>query len=111
MKLEYLLTAEAGGRWLREYYKKNPQLSFVKMREALRATEMTLCSFPFSGERFEERDDVREINIHGSNFSLLYTVARETIWTIDIRDQRGYRSAEALRSFTRELRQRFGLAS
>jgi hypothetical protein len=52
---------------------------------------------------------VREYNITGTAFSLLYSVMADNIWIIDIRDQRGLRSAEALRTFTSELRQRFGL--
>ena len=57
----------------------------------------------------EGRIDVREYKIIGTAFSLLYTVANDTIWIIDIRDQRGFRSAEALRYFNQELRQRLGL--
>jgi hypothetical protein len=40
--------------------------------------------------------------IQGTSFSLLYTVARDTVWIIDIRDQRGRRSADALRRFLRD---------
>lgn len=49
---------------------------------------------------------MREYLLQGTCFSLIYTVARETVWIIDIHDQRGRRSAEALRDFTRELRAR-----
>lgn len=109
MKIEYLLTVEHGARWFRSYYRRNPQLDFPKAISALRAAERTLSDFPLSGGRFEEREDVREQHILGTPFSLLYTIARDTIWIIDIRDTRGLRSAEALRVFTRELRERFGI--
>ena len=104
MKLEYLQTSEPGARWFRSYYRRNPQLDLAKAVTALRVAEMTLREHPFAGERFEDRENVREYSITGTTFSLLYTVATDTIWVIDIRDQRGLRSAEALRVFTYELR-------
>jgi ParE toxin of type II toxin-antitoxin system, parDE len=109
MKIEYLHTSQVGAQWLRKYYRRNPQLDFQKIKAALRAAENTLSDFPFSGECFEERENVREYPIQGSNFSLLYTVARNKIWIIDIRDSRGHRSADALAAFSRELRSRFGI--
>jgi hypothetical protein len=111
MKIEYLLTSEAGSQWLRRYYRKNPQLDFKKLKIAFRVAEKTLSEFPFSGECFEEYENVREYPIQGSNFSILYTIARNTIWVIDIRDARGYRSADALTLFSNELRSRFGINS
>lgn len=106
MKIQYLPTVEAGARWFRSYYRRNPQLDFRKATAALRAAEQTLSEFPFAGERFEEREDVREQHIMGTHFALLYTVARGSIWIIDLRDTRGLRSAEALSLFARELRAR-----
>ena len=109
MKIEYLLTVEHGARWFRSYYRRNPQLDFRNARASLRNAEQVLVLNPFAGERFEERENVREQHILGTPFSLLYTVARDTIWIIDIRDTRGLRSAEALILFTRELQARFGI--
>jgi hypothetical protein len=109
MKIQYLLTVESGARWFRSYYRRNPQLNFRKAAAALRAAEQTLSEFPFVGERFEERDGVREQHILGTPFSLIYTVAVDTIWIIDLRDTRGLRSAEALLLFSRALQARFGI--
>ena len=109
MKLEYLQTSQVGLRWLRTYFRKNPELDFPKFLTSLRRAEAHLKDFPGAGEAFENRENVREYHIKGSVFSLLYTVARDTVWVIDIRDARGYRSAEALRLFNRELRERFGI--
>lgn len=109
MKLEYLQTAQPGARWFRSYYRQNPQLNIARAVAALRVAETTLRAHPMAGERVEGRLAVREYRITGTAFSLLYTVAGDAIWVTDIRDQRGLRSAEALRLFTRELRQRFGL--
>jgi hypothetical protein len=109
MKIEYLHSSEAGSQWLRKYYRKNPQLDFKKLRIAFQAAEKILSDFPYSGEHFEDYENVREYKVQASNFSLLYTIARNTIWVIDIRDARGHRSAEALSLFTNELRARFGI--
>lgn len=109
MKLEYLQTSQVGIRWLRTYFRKNPELDFEKFLASLRRAEDHLKDFPGAGEAFEDRENVREYHIKGSVFSLLYTAARDTVWVIDIRDSRGYRSAEALRHFNRELRARFGI--
>lgn len=111
MKIKYLLTVEHGARWFRSYYRRNPQLDYKRAVEALKTAERTLSDFPMSAERFEERDDVREQQILGTPFSLLYTIANDTIWIIDIRDTRGLRSAEALRAFTKELQDRFGIGT
>ena len=52
---------------------------------------------------------MRVMRIDGTHFSLIYTVAEGTVWVIDVRDGRGLRGAEALRSYTRELQQRHGI--
>ncbi|WP_253949453.1 type II toxin-antitoxin system RelE/ParE family toxin [Mangrovicoccus sp. HB161399] len=105
MKLEYLRTSEPGLKWMRSYYRRNAQLDIRRAVAALRAAETLLREHPEAGRRFEDFERVRECPLQGTSFSLLYTVARDTIWIIDIRDQRGQRSAEALRAFLRELRQ------
>lgn len=104
MKLRYLPTAEPGLRWFRVYYRKNPQLDNKTAVDSLRRAETTLAEFPFTGVRYEDFETVREYKIGGTAFSLLYAIARDTIWVIDVRDQRGRRSAEALRRFAEALR-------
>lgn len=104
MKLEYLKTSDAGLHWMRAYYRKNPQLNRTKALVALRNAEANISEHPALGHRFQEMEGVSEYLIQGTTFSMLYTVARDTVWIIDIRDQRGLRSAESLRLFTRELR-------
>ena len=69
-----------------------------------RTAIMCLSGHPAAGRRFEDFETVREYLIQGMSFSLLYTVARDTVWIIDIRDQRGRRSASALRRFLRDAR-------
>ena len=106
MRLRYLATAEPGLRWFRRYYRKNQQLNLAKAIGALRRAEATLGEFPFTGEVYEDFEVVREQEILGTAFSLLYTVARDTVWVIDLRDQRGQRSAESLRRCLDDLRRR-----
>ena len=109
MKLKYLQTSKEGAKWLKTYYRKNPQLNLSKAVASLKATEKTLQDNPLAGKVFEEYETVHNIPIQGTVFSLLYTVKNDTIWIIDIRDQRGYRSAESLRNFNRELKKLYGI--
>lgn len=111
MRLRYLATSEAGLRWMRAYYRKNPQLDVRRAVAALKSAETVLRAHPAAGRRFEDFDAVREFLLQGTTFSLIYTVAQGSVWIIDVHDQRGQRSAEALRDFTRELRDRFGSGS
>lgn len=109
MEIKYLETTEPGLRWLRNYYRQNPELNFDKAIASLSQAEQVLSEFPQSGEQFEDFKDVREYQISGTAFSLLYTVARETIWIIDLRDTRGMRSAEVLKAFNTSLRKKYDL--
>lgn len=88
---------------MRSYYRQNPQLNRAKALAALQAAERILQDNPFAGTRFEDFDTVREFKIQGTAFALLYTVARDTVWVIDLRDQRGLRSADAVAEFLQNL--------
>ena len=109
LALRYLRTAQPGLVWMRAYYRRNPHLDLARALASLKRAEDVIREFPQSAKRFEDFESIREAKIHRTAFSLLYTVARETVWVIDLRDQRGFRSAEALRSFTAELRERHGI--
>lgn len=109
MKIRYLETAQPGARWFRSYYRQNPQLNLPKAVAALRVAEKILCEHPAAGARFEDHAVVREYKINDTAFSLLYTVVDDVVWVIDLRDQRGLRSAEALRLATQDLRRRANL--
>ena len=91
---------------MRAYFRRHAQLDLKRAAAALRTAETVLRTYPAAGRRFEDFETVREYLIQGTSFSLLYTVAHDTVWIIDIRDQRGQRSAEALQQFLRELRTR-----
>ncbi len=106
MNLEFLETAQPGLRWFRRYYTDNPQLRKSAAFAAFRKERSVIAKNPFAGRPYEGMDTVPEYPIQGTNFSILYTLARDTIWVIDIRDARGLRSAAALRHFARALAER-----
>lgn len=64
---------------------------------------------PFAGHAYEDFETVRELTILKSPFSILFTHRDDNIFIIDVRDQRGLRSYEALRAFTRELNKKYDL--
>lgn len=105
-RLEYLTTAEPGLRWMRTYYRRHPQLDARRASASPRAAEDLLREHPGAGRRFEDFERVREHPIQGTHFSLLYTEDRGTVWIIDVRDQRGRRSADALAAFLEQLRRK-----
>jgi hypothetical protein len=109
MQLKYLETSALGLRWMRAFYQKNSQLNRAHAVKALKKAEETLRSFPYSGELYEDFNDVREYHIYATAFSFLYTCVSNTIWIIDVRDQRGNRSAAALRDFNTEISKKHGL--
>lgn len=106
MDLLYLDTAEAGLRWMRRYYQERPQLNAEKAVTSLVQAEAILQDNPFAGSKYEDNERVRIYPLPGTVFSFLYTVTNDAVWIIDVHDQRGYRSAEVLRHFAAELRQR-----
>jgi hypothetical protein len=77
--LRYLATSEPGLRWMRTYYRRNPQLDVARAVDALRQAEAILRARPEVGHRYEDYDAVREWTLPGTAFSLLYTVARGTV--------------------------------
>lgn len=103
MKLRYLRTSEPGLRWMRTCFRRHSQLDLQRAAASLRTAETVLKEHPAAGRHYEDFEAVREFPIRNTSFSLLYTVARETVWVIDVRDQRGQRSAEALQHFVGEL--------
>ncbi len=109
MRLVYLPTAEPGLRWMRHYYRQNPQLSFSTALASLKRAEDRLREYAPSGKTFENFEAVWEQKIQNTAFSILYTIREDTVFVIDIRDQRGFRSAPALARHAQLIRQRYGL--
>lgn len=90
-----------------QYYRNNPQLDEAKAFVSFAATECRLAELPPPKETFAGFEGVWEAKIQKTAFSFLYTIRNQTVYVIDIRDQRGHRSAAALRAFDRELRKKF----
>jgi len=109
MEITYLETSEPSLRWIHAYYHQNPQLDYDKAVASLVKAEAVLKDHPFSGRVFEDYEQVRHYRIGNTAFALLYTVERDTIWIIDVRDTRGRRSADALRVFNDQIRNTYGL--
>lgn len=72
-------------------------------------TRNLITQEPFSGHSFDELDGVLERSISKTHFSILYAVKGQTIYIIDIRDQRGLRSSNALRQYASRLKKKYGL--
>lgn len=109
MKIVYLETAAPGLRWMKRYYREQTQLDSARVLANVNAALERLRTEPFAGRRFDDFEDVRELSIARSPFSILFTHRDDTLYIIDIRDQRGLRSAEALADFTARLRAKYGL--
>ena len=107
MKIQFLQTAEPGLRWMRYYYRINPQLDVKKAFENYKNTKDRIRNSPPPRETYEDFESVWEVSIQRTHFSILYTVRANTVFIIDIRDQRGNRSAPALRKFTTELKNKY----
>ena len=109
MRLVYLETAKPGLSWFRQYHSDRPELNWAAALASFRTAIETLKSNPFSARKFDDFDEVHERRLLHTAFSILYTVQGDTIFVIDVRDQRGFRSAAALRTFTSELRRKYDL--
>ena len=109
MKIQILETAELGLRWMKRYFITNPQLDSLGAFHNFNSTKNILKEHPYTGEKYESYNEVRELNISKTAFSILYTFKMDTIYIIDIRDQRGNRSAEALKKCTTELKMKYNL--
>ena len=92
MKIHFLETSQDGLRWMLRYYenvfpagRKNGLMNYQNAKRLLRDN-------PFGGHEFDKMQDIREMRVVKTPFSIIYTVQGETIYVIDIRDQRGIRS-------------------
>lgn len=91
------------------YYRENPQLDQKKAFQSFEATQLRICELSPPRETFEDFENVWEVKIQRTAFAFLYTIRGDTAYVIDVRDQRGLRSAAALRTFSSELRMKHGV--
>lgn len=90
-----------------QYYRNNPQLDQAKAFASFEVAKQRISDVAPPKETFEDFEDVWEVKIQRTAFSMLYTIRGLTAYVIDIRDQRGRRSATALRVFNRELKSKY----
>ena len=103
MKIWILESAQQGLAWMKRYYYQQEQLNSKIAFENFIKTQELLYLHPYIGSLCDGYDAVREMKIAKTVFSIVYTLIGETIYIIDIRDQRGLRSLQALESFADEL--------
>ena len=94
---------------MRRYFREQPQLDAQAASESYKNTRSLLKQEPYIGHVFDEIKGVFERRILKTHFSILYAVKADTIYIIDIRDQRGLRSANALRQYSQHLKEKYEL--
>ena len=109
MQIKFVETSAAGLRWMKHYYRQRPQLNREKAFNAFKIAQQNISSGMVGGHVYEDMENVYEYKIFGTAFSIIYTQRGEIIYVLDIRDQRGLRSATMLEAFNRRLRDRYGL--
>lgn len=109
IRVQYLDTAALGLKWVRDYFRQQKQLNDMAAFEHYRNAIALLKQQPLAGRCFDGFDEVRELNVKNTAFSILYIYKYETIFVIDIRDQRGMRSAAMVVEFEARLRRKYGL--
>ncbi len=109
MQISYLDTATQGLLWLRRYYLDRPELNANAAIDAMLLAQQMISEFPYAGQKFEGARDVFEKKISKTAFSILYTVREDVVFIIDMRDQRGFRSAHAIGAHIEELERKLGI--
>ncbi len=106
MKIHFLESSEAGLRWMKRYYRANPQLDAGKAMASFLLAQKNLADGVLRARPYENFENVFEYSITGTSFSIIYTARPSGIYVIDIRDTRGLRSAQAIKAFEKELLKR-----
>lgn len=109
MKIRFLETSEPGLRWMRRYFRQQSQLDRRTATARFARARSLLKQEPFAGHVFDEIEGVFELKIQRTAFSILYAVKDDTVYILDIRDQRGFRSSVALREYVARLRRKYQL--
>ena len=109
MKIQFLESAAPGIRWMRNYFREQPQIDNLAASESYKNTKNLLKQEPYIGHKFDEMDGIFEVKISRTHFSILYAVKDETVYIIDVRDHRGFRSGNTLRQYSLHLKNIYGL--
>jgi plasmid stabilization system protein ParE len=109
MKIQFLESSAPGIRWMRRYFREQPQLNAKAASESYKIAKNLLKQEPYIGHVFDEIEGVFEKEISKTHFSIIYAVKDETVYIIDIRDQRGLRSSNAVRQYSQHLKKKYDL--
>lgn len=88
MKIVFLEDAARDIQWFRFYYRSVFPEGSSKARANLKAIQITLAANPYAGHPSDIRDDVRELSIPRTPFSLIYRVMPTQIEILRLWDTR-----------------------
>lgn len=88
MKIVFLEDAARDIRWFRFYYQSVFPEGSSKARANLKAIQKTLAANPYAGHPGDTREDVRELSIPRTPFSLIYRVTPAQIEVLRLWDTR-----------------------
>lgn len=89
MKREFLSSALEDLEWAGRYYQRVFPQGRANFRASFRATQKILKENPYLGMRLEDNQDVRQLIIVKTPFSLIYRVTKTHIEVIRVLDNRG----------------------
>lgn len=84
------------------YYERIFPAGRAQGKKRYQQAKRLLRDNPHGGHPFDGRGNIRELKIQRTPFSIIYTIDSDTIYVIDIRDQRGVRRVAGLGRFTRK---------
>ena len=88
MQIVYLPSSIKGIEWMRFYYKSSFREGSAKARNQIKLFKELLQNNPYIGKSLEEFEDVRELAVSGTPFSIIYRITNTQIEILNIHDQR-----------------------
>jgi plasmid stabilization system protein ParE len=88
MKIVFLEDAAQDIQWFRFYYQSIFPEGSKSARSNLKAIQLTLAANPYAGHPSDAREDVRELSVPRTPFSLIYRVTPDQIEILRLWDAR-----------------------
>ena len=88
MKIVFLEDAAQDIQWFRFYYQSIFPEGSKRARSNLKAIQQTLAANPYAGHPSDAREDVRELSVPRTPFSLIYRVTPDQIEILRLWDAR-----------------------
>lgn len=88
MKIVFLEDTTQDIQWFRYYYQSVFPEGSAKARAHLKAIQKTLAANPYAGQPSDARENVRELSIPRTPFTLIYRVAPSQIEILRLWDTR-----------------------